>query len=75
MAGITLGLAAVSWWAGFYQVDTAPEVAAARVTTNDPLTEILYSPLGTIVVLGVLQFLLANVVFWAGAWIFLKARR
>lgn len=72
---ITLGLAALSWWAGFYVVREAEENAAAQVTTGDPMTEILYSPLGTIVVLGVLQFLFANVLFWAGAWVALKLRR
>lgn len=69
-------LIAVSWWAGFYAVKVVTEENPdARVTTNDPLTEILYSPIGNAVVLLTLQFFAANIVFWAVAWVGLRLKR
>ncbi|MEM8738915.1 MAG: hypothetical protein AAGG38_10635 [Planctomycetota bacterium] len=71
---LTAALAALSWWAGFYHVVVPEEHADERVTSNDPISEVLYSELGTAVVLLVFQFLLANVLFWIGAWVRLKWR-
>lgn len=65
---LTLGLATLSWWADLYNVMTPEEHADQRITTNDPMTEILYSPLGTAIVLLVFQFFAANILFWIGAW-------
>lgn len=72
IATIMAGLIALSWWGGLYEVDTATSDAEARVTTNDPMTEILYSPLGNAVVLLVLQFIAANLLFWPGVWLWLR---
>ena len=73
-AGLSL-LIGLSWWAGLYAVETAAGDAEQRVTTSDPMSEILYSPLGNAVVLLVLQFTAANVLFWAGVWVGLRVRR
>ncbi|MEM7626747.1 MAG: hypothetical protein AAF333_14230 [Planctomycetota bacterium] len=72
---LTLALIALSWWADLYNVKTPEEHADQRVTTGDPMTEILYSPVGNAVVLLVFQFLAANVLFWVGAWVAQRVRR
>ncbi|MEO0515463.1 MAG: hypothetical protein AAF086_09255 [Planctomycetota bacterium] len=68
-------LIAVSIWAGFYAVKVAEENMDARVSTGDPLTEILYSPIGNAVVLLVLQYAAANFFFWPAAWVGLRLKR
>ena len=65
----------LTWWAGWYAVRETEENAAAQITTGDPLTEILYSPLGNVVVLLVLQFLAANVLLWLAMWLWLRVKR
>ncbi|MEO1236080.1 MAG: hypothetical protein AAFX76_04760 [Planctomycetota bacterium] len=69
---ITLVLVGVTAWMGGYVVKVPEENLDARVTTNDPMTEILYSPVGNAVVMLVLQFLGANVLFWVGVWVWGK---
>ncbi|MEM1109768.1 MAG: hypothetical protein AAGH99_13870 [Planctomycetota bacterium] len=71
---IVAGLIPLCWWAGWYAVKQVEENAAAQVQTNDPLTEILYSPLGNVVVLLVFQFFVANILFWSAAWVRLRFR-
>jgi uncharacterized membrane protein YhaH (DUF805 family) len=41
---------------------------------RDPFTAFLYSRLGLVVILGVLQFLAANILFWTGAWVFVRVK-
>ncbi len=65
---VTLGLIGLTWWMGGYAVRVAEEHAESRVTTGDPLTEILYSPIGNVVVMATLQFLAANVLLMLGLW-------
>ena len=65
---LMLALIVVSWWLGLYTVDAVEEQTQTRVSGGDPLGEFLYSPLGNAVVMLVMQFLLANVLFWGGAW-------
>jgi hypothetical protein len=68
------GLIVLSWWMGWYVVDDEGTVAEAQVHTNDPMMEILYSPLGNAVVLLVLQYAVANLLFWGGVWVWLRVR-
>jgi hypothetical protein len=75
VGGIIVVLIAVSIGAGFYAVDTATSDPEAQVRTNDPMMEILYSPLGNAVVLLVLQFAVANVLLFSGIWVWLRVRR
>lgn len=75
IGSIMAGLIAVSWWAGFYTVKVAEENVQARVSTGDPLTEILYSPIGNAVVLLTLQYAAANFLFWPAAWVGLRLKR
>ncbi|MBB6428880.1 hypothetical protein [Algisphaera agarilytica] len=65
----------LTWWAGWYAVREPEENLAAQVTTNDPLTEILYSPIGNFVVLLVFQFFAANLLFWLAMWLWLRVKR
>lgn len=65
----------LTWWAGWYAVREPEENLAAQVTTNDPLTEILYSPIGNVVVLLVFQFFAANLLFWLAMWLWLRVKR
>ncbi len=65
---LMLALIVVSWWLGLYTVEAVEEQSQTRVSGGDPLGEFLYSPLGNAVVMLVMQFVLANVLFWGGAW-------
>ncbi len=75
IGSIMAGLIGVSIWAGFYAVKVAEDNVDARVSTGDPLTEILYSPIGNAVVLLVLQYFAANLLFWPAAWVGLRLKR
>ena len=72
---LTLVLAGLSWWGGLYITRTPEEHLDQRLTSNDPISQILYSPLGTVVVLLTFQFFAANLLFWLGAWVRLRLRR
>ena len=61
-------LVAVTWGLGGYAVGPAGAVEGARVTRDDPVAQLMYSPVGTVVVAAVLQFLAANVLLALGAW-------
>ncbi|MEM9420136.1 MAG: hypothetical protein AAGA25_13940 [Planctomycetota bacterium] len=75
IGSIVAVLIPLTWWAGWYVVREPEENVAAQVTTNDPLTEILYSPIGNVVVMLVFQFFAANVLFWLAMWLWLKVKR
>jgi hypothetical protein len=72
IGGIMLGLIILCIVLGYYSVNTPEENMATEVRNNDPLTVILYSPLGNATVLLVLQFLLANVLLWPTVWLINK---
>ncbi|MEM9915811.1 MAG: hypothetical protein AAF911_12690 [Planctomycetota bacterium] len=75
IGSIVLVLIGLSIWGGLYSVKVHEENLNAQVQTNDPLTEILYSPLGNAVVLLVLQYVLANLIFWPAAWVGLRLKK
>ena len=65
---VTAVLIVLTWLMGGYAVRIADEHAESRVSSGDPLTEIMYSPVGNIVVAAVLQFLAANVLLALAMW-------
>lgn len=75
IGGVTFGLIVLSIFAGYYRVDIAEENMDTQMGGTDPMIAFLYSPLGNAVVLAVLQFLAANVLFWVGAWVWLRVGR
>lgn len=76
VATLTLVQVGLAVWAGLYDVEPpAGDEGGPAVESSDPMLLLMYSPLGMAVVLGVLQFLAANVLFWLGAWVWLVWRR
>lgn len=74
IAGIMLGLIVLCIALGYYRVDTPEENMATEMRSNDPMSVLLYSPLGNAVVLLLLQYLLANVLLWPTVWVIAKVR-
>lgn len=74
IGGLIIVLVGLSWWGGLYYTQVPEENIDARVRNNDPLTEILYSPIGNGLMLLVFQFFVANILFWAGVWLWLRIR-
>ncbi len=74
---LTAGLIVASWFAGFYGVtDTTPGGPGEdQARAEDPLAAFLFSPLGNVVILLVLQFLTAVVLFWIVIAAWSRARR
>jgi len=62
---IMLVMIGLSAWAGWYHGQDEPVVSDAdTVGRNDPLTTFMFTPVGNAMVLGVVQFLAANVLMW-----------
>lgn len=67
VGGLMLILIVLAAWAGLYHVEPQDGGGAGPAVENvDPVMQMMYSPLGMGIVLLVLQFLAANVLFWLG---------
>lgn len=65
---LMLLLVAVTWALGGYRVSPPQPASGAAVTTDDPISQLLYSPLGSVIVAAVLQFLAANLLLMLITW-------
>lgn len=76
VGSITLALVVLSVWLGAYEVDPVePSEPVEGVSRPDPLSAFLFTPLGNAVVLLLLQFIAANLVFWTGVALWRGVRR
>jgi|GEM_PF-2348501 len=74
MAGLIAVFVGLSVWLGLYYTETPAENFEQQLRPTDPLSQFLYSPAGNAVMITVLQYALANVVFWPVLWLWQKIR-
>ncbi|MEX0653769.1 MAG: hypothetical protein WD534_10470 [Phycisphaeraceae bacterium] len=75
VAMITLVLVGLSIWGEMYDLAVEEGGGGGPAIENpDPVMRMMYTPIGVAVILLVLQFLAANVLFWVGAWGWWKLR-
>lgn len=73
IAPLTLLMAGLTVLAGIYDFSQPEETIGPSVRNQSAIpTEILHSPIGQVILLGVFQFLAANLVFWGGLWLWRK---
>ena len=74
MAGLIAVFIGLSIWLGLYYTQTPAENTDQQLRPTDPLSQFLYSPVGNALMITVLQYVLANVVFWPALWLGQKIR-
>ena len=74
---LTAVLIGLSLWFDLYSEMAMGEAdpGAPAIRQDDPVLRMLYNPVGVAVVLLVIQFMVANVLFWAGVWVWTRVRR
>ncbi|MFA9477663.1 hypothetical protein ACERK3_05075 [Phycisphaerales bacterium AB-hyl4] len=65
----------LSAWTGMYSFERQEGRDGPAIENVDPVLQMMYTPLGMAIVLLILQFLFANVLFWLGAWLWYLATR
>ncbi|MEX0884834.1 MAG: hypothetical protein WD009_00205 [Phycisphaeraceae bacterium] len=76
IASIMAALILLFWLLDWYQPPEPPEDAPGRSIRRDPTgADWLYSPLGVFIIILLLQFCLANALFWPAVWLRSKIAR